>query len=47
MFEMINAAKAEPQDRKMLLVKIGATIAVLAALTGIVYFFAYLSYPAH
>ena len=47
MFEIINDAKAEPQDRKMLWVKIGATIAALAALSGIVYFFAYMSYPAH
>jgi hypothetical protein len=47
MFEMINEAKSEPQDRKMLWVKIGATIAALAALSGVAYFVAYLSYPAH
>jgi hypothetical protein len=44
MFQMINEANAEPQDRKMLLVKIGAFIVALAALGGVVYFFAFVSY---
>ena len=45
MFEMINAERAEPQDRKLLLTKIGASILALAALAGLVYLL--VSYSAH
>lgn len=44
MFQMINETNTEPTDRKMLLVKIGAFIVALAALGGVVYFFAFVSY---
>ncbi len=47
MFAMLNEERAEPQDRKMLLVKIGAFIAALAALGGVVYLFTFVSYSAH
>ncbi len=46
MFQMIDEEKAGPQDRKMLLVKIGAFIVALAALGGVVYFFAFVSYSS-
>jgi len=41
MFEMINEVRAEPQDRKLLLMKIGAFIAALAVLGGVVYLFTF------
>jgi len=41
---MINETSAEPQDRKTLLMKIGMFIVALAALGGVVYFFAFTSY---
>jgi hypothetical protein len=44
MFQMIDEEKAGPQDRKMLLYKIGAFIVALAALGGVVYFFAFVEY---
>lgn len=44
MFQMIDEGNVEPQDRKMLLVKICAFIVALAALGGVVYFFAFVSY---
>jgi hypothetical protein len=47
MFEMINEQRAEPQDRKLLLVKIGAFIAALAVLGGVIYLFAFASYSVH
>ena len=47
MFEMINKERAEPQDRKLLLVKIGAFIVALAVLGGVIYFFTFVSYSAH
>ena len=47
MFQMINEGKAEPQDRKMLLVKICAFVVALAALSGVIYFFAFVSYSSH
>jgi len=37
MFQMINEGSAEPQDRKMLLYKIGMFIVALAAVGGIVF----------
>jgi len=46
MFQMIDEERAEPQDRKMLLLKIGAFIVALAALGGVVYFFAFVSYSS-
>jgi len=45
MFEMINQERAEPQDRKMLLVKIGAFVVALAVLGGVIYLFTFFSYP--
>ncbi len=47
MFQMINENDAAPQDRKTLLVKIGMFIVALAALGGVVYFFAFVSYANH
>jgi hypothetical protein len=47
MFQMVNEEKLGPQDRKMLLIKIGAFIVALAALGGIVYFFTFVSYSTH
>jgi hypothetical protein len=47
MFQMINQAREEPGDRKILLVKIGMFIVALAALGGVVYFFAFTSYAGH
>ena len=44
---MINQAPEEPGDRKMLLVKIGMFIVALAALGGVVYFFAFVSMGSH
>jgi len=46
-FQMINEATAEPQDRKTLFVKIGMFVVALAALGGVVYFFAFVSYANH
>jgi len=46
-FQMINQTATEPQDRKMLLVKVGMFIAALAVLGGVVYFFAFVSYASH
>ena len=47
MFEMVNAERAEPQDRKLLLMKIGAFVVALAVLGGVVYLFTFFSYSAH
>lgn len=44
MFQMIDEARAEPTDRKMLLVKVCAFVVALAALGGVIYFFAFISY---
>jgi hypothetical protein len=44
MFQMIDEEKAEPRDVKTLLMKIGAFVLALAALGGVVYFFAFVSY---
>jgi hypothetical protein len=43
MFEMVNEDKAEPKDRKLLLMKIAAFVVALGALAGIVYFMAFAS----
>ena len=47
MFQMINEATAEPQDRKTMFIKIGMFVVALAALGGVVYFFAFVSYANH
>jgi hypothetical protein len=47
MFEMINEERAEPQDRMLLLEKIGAFILALAVLGGVVYLFTFVPYSAH
>ncbi len=44
MFQMINEAAAEPQDRKLTLLKLGAFLVALAVLGGAVYFFAFIPY---
>jgi hypothetical protein len=41
MFDMVNEQRAEPQDRKLLLMKIGAFVVALAALGGVIYLFAF------
>lgn len=47
MFQMINEERADPQDRKTLVMKIGAFVVAMAALGGVVYFFAFVSYSSH
>ena len=47
MFQMIDETKPDAQDRKMLLVKVCAFVVALAALGGVVYFFAFVSYSSH
>lgn len=47
MFQMIDEGKADAQDRKMFLIKVGAFIVALAALGGVIYFFTFVSYGAH
>ncbi len=47
MFQMINEAASEPQDRKTFFVKIGMFLVALAALGGVVYFFGFVSYANH
>ena len=46
MFQMIDDEKAGPEDRKVLLYKIGAFIVAMAALGGVIYFFAFVSYSS-
>jgi hypothetical protein len=46
-FQMIDQASAGPQDRKTTLMKVGMFVAALAALGGVVYFFAFVSYASH
>ena len=41
MFEAINEPRAEPQDRKLLLMKIGAFVVALAVLGGVIYLFTF------
>ncbi len=45
MFQMINEEKS-PEDRKVLLYKIGAFIVAMAALGGVIYFFAFVSWSS-
>jgi hypothetical protein len=47
MFEMVNEERAEPRDRKLLLMKIGAFVVALAILAGVVYLFTFVPYSAH
>ena len=44
MFQMINEEKPTAEDRKMLWVKVGLFIVLIAALGGVVYFFAMTPY---
>jgi len=44
MFQMIDEGKSEPRDRKLLLVKASLFVVALAALGGIIYFFAFIAY---
>jgi len=41
MFEAINEQRAEPQDRKLLLMKIGAFVVALAVVGGVIYLFTF------
>ena len=41
MFQMINDEKPTAEDRKMVWLKVGVFIVMIAALGGIVYFFAF------
>ena len=47
MFETIGAPRAEPQDRKLLLLKVGIFVLALAVLGGAVYLFTFASYTVH
>jgi hypothetical protein len=47
MFEMVNEKRAELQDRKLLLMKIGIFVVALAILGGVVYLFTFVPYSAH
>jgi hypothetical protein len=47
MFEMMHEQRAEPQDRKLLLMKIGAFVVALAVLGGVIYLFTFVSYSPH
>lgn len=44
MFEMINEEKPDPEERKMFWVKVCVFVVALAALGGVIYFFAFLPY---
>ena len=44
MFQMIDQESIGPADRKMTLMKVGIFVVALAALGGMVYFFAFVSY---
>lgn len=45
MFQMINEGSTQPQDRKMTIVRVGASaVAALLVLGAVVYFFAFLPY---
>jgi len=41
MFEMVNQQRAEPLDRKTLLMKIGAFVVAVAVLGGVIYLFTF------
>jgi len=44
MFQMLNEKSTQPQDRKMMIVRVGALTVALVALGTAVYFFAFLPY---
>ena len=41
MFEIVNEQRAEPLDRKLFLMKIGAFVVALAVLGGVIYLFTF------
>jgi hypothetical protein len=47
MFQMIDEARADTRDRKTFLYKVGAFVVMMAALGGLVYFFAFVDYSNH
>ena len=44
MFQMLNEESAQPPDRKMVIVRVGALTVALFVLGAVVYFFAFLPY---
>jgi hypothetical protein len=46
MFQMINDRSAQPRDRKMTMMKVGAFTVALLLLGATVYFFTFLPYAA-
>ena len=44
MFELLKEESAQPQDRKMMMVRIGALTAAVLVLGAVVYLFAFLPY---
>jgi len=44
MFQMINDEKPSAEDRKLFWIKLGFFIAAMAALGGVIYFFAFVPY---
>ena len=44
MFDIVNEKRAEPQDRKLLLVKIGLFVVAVAILGGVVFLFTFVPY---
>ena len=44
MFQMINDEKPTAEDRKMMWVKVGLFIVLVAAFGGMLYFFAFVPY---
>ncbi len=46
MFQMIGEATTQPEDRKMMIVKVCAFVIAMAILGGTVYFFAFAPYAS-
>ncbi len=44
MFQMIDEERPTAEDRKLFWIKVGAFIVVMAALGGVLYFFAFVPY---
>jgi len=44
MLQMLNEGSTQPQDSKMMIVKVGAFAVALLVLGAVVYFFAFLPY---
>jgi len=44
MFQMLNEESTQPQDRKMVMVRVGSFAVALLGLGAVVYFFAFLPY---